>query len=297
MPSQRIDKLIFLGSVVAFSLLVLFYDHVVAMLLTAYPSVGTAIAQSAGGILFGTAAHRLYKILAETNDLKTTLFRRDVMDGIGDVKRNVVEVDCKVSVMGCRLERVEQAVDRINVYGDVKKRRWSEYDSDWNAVKMNFEKLRNNDVYAMGRIVKDSVREYSHEITLSDLSATSRSIIDFMEERGRAYTEDIIVRAKQMLPPQYVDFFRAENCDNRDWFRCNVIDLLENDKINNRAEKIHLLCRQFLGRTHNTIYTSWVRWSESNKEKLSADPVEKYFKSAEVKEQRRHEMMPAQQIS
>lgn len=288
MPSQLFDKAVLWIGTILFVLIALFYDHIATQMSALYPTIGDRIVQGLGAVLFSAIAHRLYKILSETNDLRVKLFQRDIMDGIGDVKRNVGEVDCKVSVMGCRLERVENSIEKMNIYSDEKRRRWVEFDNDWNAVKLNFEKLRNNDVYAFGRIVKDGVREYSHEIVLSDLTVTSRGIIEFMEERGRAHTEDIILRAKQILPPQYVDFFRAENCENRQMFRDCVIDLLENDKINNRAEKIHLLARQFLGRTHNTIYTTWVRWSEAHREQLATDPVERYFKNMEPKPERRN---------
>lgn len=279
MPSQRFDKIILATLIIVFAIIILFYDVLAAYMLRFYPTIGDRIVQGFGGAVFTGAAHRLYKILLNTSDLRTSLFQRDIMDGISDVKRNVGEVDCKVSVMGCRLERVEQTIDKMSIYSDAKKRRWAEYDADWVAVRGNFEKLHNNDVYALGRIIKDGIREFAHEVMLSDLSQSNKNIVDFMEERGRAYTEDIFHRAKQILPPQFIDYFRAENGDSRETFRAGVKELLELDKVNNRAEKIHLLARQFMGRTHNTLYLSWSRWSEAHRDQLASDPVEKYFKA------------------
>lgn len=278
MPSQRVDKLILAGAVFAFGIVVLFFSYIVTNLSVWLPDLAEKIVEGAAGTLLTIAAHRVYKIIYEGNDIKTKLFQRDIMDGIGDVKRNVGEVDCKISKMDCRVERMEQTIDKMNVYSDVKKRRWSEFDSDWVAVRKNFEKLNNNDIYAFGRIIKDTMREYAHEVTLSDLTGDPKAIQDFMAERGRAYTEDLYHRAKQMLPPHFVEYFRMENTDNRDIFRVAVHDLLNKDKINNRAEKIHLLARQYLGRSHNTLYLSWIEWARTHREQLAVDPVERYFK-------------------
>lgn len=290
MPSQKIEKgIVALCFGIIFGIII-FYGAAleIAGMFSDNPSRAV---WGLSGALFACGFGYLIKIIIGTNDAQTQLFQikieRTLSDGVSgikadilDVKEDVAEISCAATKHDGRLEKIENTLSEMNHYRDEKKRRWEEYNSDWVAVRKNFEKLKNNDLYAMGRIFKDSVQGFAHEVTLSDLCANTKTITDFMTERGRAYTEDFYHRAKQMLPPDFVDFFRAENASNRDTYRSAIKDLLENDKVNNRAEKIHLLTRQFMGMSHNTLYGSWKQWAAAHQQDLATDPVQRYFKNS-----------------
>lgn len=289
MPSLKIEKIIVAVSLSLLVALIVFYDAAVNVV-GAFSDNPSRTVWGFSGTLFAVAFGWIIKIIISSNDAQTQLFQlkmeknlSDCMVGIsekiGGVKEEISEVACETKIINRRVTAIETTLAQMNHYKDEKKRRWMEYDADWNGIKADFAKLCNNDIYAMARIIKDSLREYIHEIIMSDLKRNVNEIMADMEERGRAYREDVIHRSKLMLPSEFVDLFVKEDAPNIESFRLQINDLLLNDKINNRAESIHLAGRQLLRRMHNTLWLTWSRWAEENADNLAESPTERYFKT------------------
>jgi len=293
MPSLKIEKVIVALTLSLLMAIIIFYDMAVGIVGMFSDNPARAV-WGFSGTLFAIAFGWIIKIIISSNDAQTQLFQlkmeKNFSDGVAGlsenikgVKDDVSDVVCETKLIGHRVSAIETTLIEMNHYKDEKKRHWMEYDSDWQGIKADFAKLGNNDIYAMARIIKDSLREYIHEVTVSDLKRSTKAIVDEMEERGRAYREDVVHRSKLMLPPEFVDEFIKADAPNIDAFRSQICELLTNDKINNRAESIHLAARQLMRRIHNTLWLTWSRWAEENADKLAADPVERYFKTPHLR--------------
>ena len=161
----------------------------------------------------------------ETEGIKT---------GLTEVKQEVQIVKSEVRDVKLKVDYAVKEIDSQNQYKDTKKRRIQEFNDDWDAVKIDFYRLNNDDIIFYASLLKDCIRDFALEASSIAQELDKEKSMELLLERLSINLQNCVVTASSVVDEDFVHYFTNQNVENRN----NIVKELENimnGKLNNRA--------------------------------------------------------------
>ena len=199
---------------------------------------------------------------------------KKLAEGFSVLTTDVVTVKTDVGVMRVDLEHVKEevkkttvAINDINEYKDDKKRWYKEFDMDWSGMKDAFTDPNecNSEIYCTARMFKETLKHLAvqyHSVDIYDI--TKKEAMEIFTEKYYAMKDNNILKLKLMLSIDYIDLFVAKQGVNETYLFDELNRILD-DSVNKRSEGIQLVMRQFMRRTLNTLYKTWLIYKTESK--------------------------------
>lgn len=183
----------------------------------------------------------------ETNEIKNSV--SDVKISVDGLKKEVGEVKDKV-------EQTVKEIDGMNQYKDAKKRRIKDFEDDWDAVKIDFYRLNNDNIIFYASLLKDCIRDFALEASTITNELEGKKSMEIILERLAINLQNCYITASSAIDKDFVEYFIKRNAFNKE----NLIKELQNivdGKLNNRIIGIFNISHAFLRQSWNTLFLSY----------------------------------------
>lgn len=180
---------------------------------------------------------------------------------------NFEKINIKVQTIDEKVTNVSKEVQEINIYRDVKKRREQDFEYDWKAIREDFIFLKEKRIFEYACLIKDAIKDFSIDVCGMELRyGDKETTLSDIKEKFLVVRSNLQTNIERILSEDFMFL-----CDERmqthidNYFK--EIDKVLDDKINHRAEGIHIQSRSFLRKLLSTLYYCWVEYDLNNKTK------------------------------